>query len=53
VFYLVHDTGDDDPTEARRFPYATKEEAEEQMKHELKRNKSAKKSHYKIEEAEE
>jgi hypothetical protein len=35
--YLVHDTGPDDPTETRRFPYETEEEAKAQMKHEVDR----------------
>jgi len=52
VYYLVHDTGSGDPTEPRRFPYLTREEAEAQMNHDLEHIKSAKKSHYKIVEAE-
>lgn len=47
MYYLVHDTGDDDPTETRQFPYAEVDEAKAQMKHELDRT-SGNKKHWKI-----
>jgi hypothetical protein len=42
TYYLVHDYGDDDPTETRRFPYESFKSAQAQRDHDAERYKNIK-----------